>query len=158
MSTVLPVSVPHQGADFWCWAAVTAGVLQYRTGQTLQPCEVAQRTFPSLSCCADQEPCDRTNELEQVLNLFGLLRSPTVPGSLSPTQLIQEIVGRQVPVGVRIVFRAGPVHFVLITGLHDSGALVVQDPFGPVQHTLTWVDMANRYPGDGFWDETYLIG
>jgi hypothetical protein len=78
---------PTKRVDFWCSAAVTAAVVSFRTGVVHRPCEVAGRVFPAVPCCADLEPCDQTHELDQVLDLFSMLRGPRVPGTLTPAQI-----------------------------------------------------------------------
>lgn len=72
------------------------------------------------------------------------------------TEVDAEILGQQ-PIGARIEWQAGGAHAVVITGVGDSGnmMLTVQDPWSgksQVSHTV----FCNAYLGSGRWTRTWL--
>ena len=55
----------------WCWAAVSAGVHGYLSGQAgLTQCEVAGRLLGK-DCCTDPGSCDSPQRLEAALEAIG---------------------------------------------------------------------------------------
>jgi len=150
----LPISVEDQGQTNWCWAAVGAGISNFRRSTSYRPCDVATLFLKAPKCCGEPGIWNKSAELSAVLQQLDLLRASKP--ALELDELAVELQAR--PVAARIVFFGnGLVHFVLITGCSPDGRVVVQDPSGPAQYDLSMAEMTFSYPSGGVWRESYLV-
>lgn len=148
-----PLDVVDQGESNWCWASVTAAILNWRDGTHLQPCEVAGQVMGQ-PCCQTPHAFNHLHELSDALDEYHLLRE-TRDHALDEQELADEV--KHDPVGARIVFQNGRVHFVVIIDVQQDGTVIVADPDGPQVHYLSHARMRFNYPGGGIWNESYLI-
>lgn len=156
--------MPKQLEELWCWAAVSVAVDQYFAPEsTLTQCAVAGRVFRR-ECCAEAEPCNQATSLATALETID--RRPRRLGhELAFGEIRAEIdAGR--PVCVRIGWRGGGGHFVVIHGYWVSPSGVphvdVADPLFP-SGRWTYDDFVSAYQngevahGGGVWTHTYLL-
>ena len=153
------LEIDDQGQPNWCWAAVTAAVLNHFRRTNVKPCEVAAAFLGSTDCCDRPADFDQIQRLRDVLDHFGLLREPEQ--NALPDDDIRAELAAQRPVPARIVF-GERVHFVLITGLLANRRKVVLDPDGPIERVLTDVEMRLAFPSSsggevGSWSNAYLL-
>jgi hypothetical protein len=156
----LDLDIADQGQNSWCWAAVTAAVLNHFEKTALRPCDVAGVFFNAEDCCDHPEDFDTLERLRDVLPVFGLLRFPE-RDALPDEEIAAELAADR-PIPARVVFGNGRVHFVLITGLLANGNKIVLDPDGAVERELSDVDLRFRFPSadgpaDGSWSNSYLV-
>jgi hypothetical protein len=158
----LPVEIPHQEADWWCWCAVAVGVdAYYREGAPMVQCEAAARVLRNPDACLDRDS-DAVNcmvGLEEALAEFGNFARMAGPASFK--EMKDEIdAGR--PVGVRVEFTDFAIgHFLVVRGYDDADrTLVIDDPFekdgaGDVQ-TIPHATLVSGYKSASVWTDTYF--
>ena len=154
-----------QVQDKWCWAAVTASVDHYfNPGSTLSQCEVAEAVLGG-NCCPDQEACNQVESLDNALSKFNRLDG--VATAFSPSfEEIQQKIDSRMPVCVRVEWRGGGGHFVVITGYRLTKSkrrmLEIADPLFP-SSIMWWDDFLSSYQnveqpdGGGFWSHTFQV-
>jgi hypothetical protein len=148
---ILDLIVERQLRDKWCWAAVAAALGRYYGTRTL-----AQRDAAAALLGVDGDDGNRYAMLDDALRLAGCF-SHWSPGRPTYERICDEIdAGR--PVCVRIQWRDGGSHYVVLTG-HDrrTGELYVQDPqHGPSIHPFE--AFPRQYRIGAVWTETYWTG
>jgi hypothetical protein len=154
-----------QAQDKWCWAAVATSVDRYfDPGSALSQCEVAGEVLDR-GCCPDGEKCNQVESLDKALSKFDRLDGLASASALSFTEIQQQIDNRM-PVCVRVEWRGGGGHFVVITGygFGKSGRqmLEISDPLFP--KSLMWYDdfvwsyqNVEQPDGGGFWSHTFQV-
>jgi peptidase C39-like protein len=162
---ILAFVMQQEEQDNWCWAAVAASVGDYYAAQeTWEQCEVANLELLRDDCCGDGAagPCNVYGYLASALNRVHCLQNWQIAVRVAFAVVVGEInAGR--PVCVRVAWRGGGAHFVVITGYDDPdpnvARVLIQDPY--FQHQdIAWSDFLNVYrpvntqPGD--WTDTYL--
>lgn len=169
---VMRFELQKQQQDNWCWAAVTAGLLGFfDTDRAPTQCEVVQECFSrtkgyedARGCCRDGtcKVCDRTFKLVDALDLMGLLSARcNYPLSLDE---IRAEIECGAPVAVRIGWRGGGGHFVVITAVgpedperRDQTWLRVADPKDTGASYISYRALKFRYKGQGRWTHTYTF-
>jgi hypothetical protein len=142
----------------WCWAAVSAGVHGYFSGQAaLSQCDVAQRLLGK-NCCQDPDACDSPQRLEAALEAIGA-KVHVQPGRLDFQHLKAEIdAGR--PVCARIGWFDGGGHFVVLYGYRESKSggrqVLVSDPLFP-DSIVEYDEFVSAYQAGGHWTGSYLL-
>jgi Papain-like cysteine protease AvrRpt2 len=138
----------------WCWAAVATSVARYYTPSThWTQCQVASAELSTASCCSSGGACDTPWYLERALARVG--HSDGVrPAPSTFTQLVAEIDSGE-PLGVRIGWRGGGGHFIVVEGYSVSDEMVqIEDPLeGPTQ--MTYRALHDDYGGSGAWTHSY---
>jgi hypothetical protein len=154
-----------QSQDKWCWAAVTTSVDRYfNPGSTVNQCKVAEEVLQR-GCCPDGEACNQVESLDRALLKFNRLDGAASAFALSFTDIKQHIDNRM-PVCVRVAWRGGGGHFVVITGYRITSAgrqmLEIADPLFP--NSIIWYDdfvwsyqNVEQPNGGGFWTHTFLV-
>ena len=153
----MPFQIQTQKQDQWCWAAVSASIHQYFSGEAaFSQCEIAHRVL-NTACCDNPTTCNTPAFLEDALDKIGK-RGDVLPGSL-PFGKIMEQIDRGMPIGVRIGWFGGGGHFVVIRGYRNpAGAelLSIADPW--FVDSIQYLDIfKSRYLGRGEWTDTFLI-
>lgn len=152
------VGVPHkiQHEQIWCWAAVSALVIDYYSGNGIQDCGAAS-ILKNRNCCSMRQPACLTTATAQdigyILNSQQISnRYVNAPASFN--QIVEVISNRQIPIIAYFMSRSGPVgHFIVISGYDtDSETVVVNDPMqrGPI--TIPYQQLFNYGPNrDLYW-------
>jgi papain like cysteine protease AvrRpt2 len=159
----MPFQIEKQREDLWCWAAVSASVDHYFfPASTFTQCKVAGKVLNRANCCADPDLCNDKATLQDALDAVGRLRDTRI-GPLSFEDIRREI-DAFLPIGVRIGWRGGGGHFVVISGYSESpsGAQLVDvaDPLFP-NSTMYYDDFVSAYQtgvtSGGEWTATFLL-
>ncbi len=165
-----PMEYQHQ--DAWCWAAVTAAVVNYYAGAgAVTQCAVASSVLGMPSCSGG--PCvrwghplcnDEEYPLQGSLAHYGHFASyrPGPAVSDFQKQQIKQVIMDEVaagrPVCAQIDFGGGFLHFVLIRGFSffpGGGNVMVEDPqLGYSEPEI--LDLIYNYKSTGTWINTYL--
>ena len=159
----VPFRMQNQEMDNWCWAAVSVSVDRFFAPRsTLRQCRMAQKILKLKRCTGRNctEACDQPWYLDKALRRVGRLRGHPL-GRLKFAQVQQEI-DNGVPVCVRIGWRGGGGHFVVITGYSVSGRsnierLQIKDPLY-ADAIVNYKSFVSSYRGAGRWTDTFLIG
>ena len=144
----------------WCWAAVSSSVDRfYAGGPRLSQCEVANKLM-KVPCCDDHGPCNKDQHLEDAFASIGRPVRKVQAGFLSFDEIKREIDSHR-PICVRIQWRAGGGHFVVIYGYRESKKgrklVVVSDP-SPIfaNSVLEYARFVDDYQSLGAWTHTFL--
>jgi Papain-like cysteine protease AvrRpt2 len=151
--------IQRQGADQWCWAAVTVSVaLHYDPATSVTQCQLAKLVIGANGCCDDptSDACNQQADLELALDRTQHLRQ----GPIDPLDfgaLMREITARRL-VCCRIE-TDGVGHFVVISGCSEaegSQSVDVHDPQGLQIATYSYETLLTNYLGAGRWTHAYL--
>ncbi|MBS1807981.1 MAG: hypothetical protein JST84_07300 [Acidobacteria bacterium] len=171
-AAVMRFDLEKQKRGNWCWAAVTTSILSFfQADLEMTQCEVVKEVFrltkgyeTETDCCqhSRSKTCNRTYKLGDALDIMGLLSSRcNYPLTLDE---IRGQINQGVPIGVRIGWRGGGGHFVVITAVGpqdprgDNHTWVrVADPKDPAASYITYQALKNRYKGEGKWTHSYLF-
>ncbi len=169
---VMRFELEKQKRGNWCWAAVTNSLLSFfNPDNELTQCDIVKECFSvtkgyetEADCCqhSRRAECNRTFKLVDALDLLGLLSLRcNYPLTLDE---VREQINQGVPVAVRIGWRGGGGHFVLITAVGPPDAkgdnqtwLRVADPKDQAASYITYRALKNRYKGEGEWTHSYLF-
>ncbi len=171
-AAIMRFDLETQKKDFWCWAAVTASIAKFINAESeLTQCQVANKCFggnepqsPAANCCESggKKTCDQPFSLTDALEVMGMHVS-RCNYPLSLTELRNQIEAGM-PVAVRIEWRGGGGHFVVITAIgpdHCDGDsftwLRIADPMDKVASYIPYGKLKNTYKGNGKWTYTYLV-
>ncbi len=160
-----PFAIEKQSQDKWCWAAVSASVARYFDPHSpFTQCRVALRVTRKTDCCGSgREACNEPGDLEDALRAVERWKE-TRKGVLTFGE-IQKQIDASTPVCVRIGWRGGGGHFVIIYGYRvlSSGVQQVEvaDPFF-ANSIMSYRQFVNAYgsvekPGGGQWTHTFLV-
>jgi hypothetical protein len=169
--SVMRFDIQQQQQTNWCWAAVTSSLLGFfKPGEAPKQCEVVKECFQDTefeteeNCCGKtvSEACNRVFKLIDALDTMDLL-SIRCNYQLSLDEIRQQIhLGA--PVAIRIEWKKGGGHFVVITAVgpqHPRGDghtwLRVADPNRESAVYITYNALKKRYRGDGEWTHTYMF-
>ena len=171
-ASVMRFDVQRQQRTKWCWAAITTSILGFfHPDRTVTQCQVVQRCLDPLAdgdgagadCCRRGriKACNRTFKLVDALDEMGLSSSRcNYPLTLDE---VREQIHAGVPVAVRIGWRGGGGHFVVVTAVADEAArkgqtwLRVADPLDQAASYVTYDMLKHSYKGQGTWTHTYLL-
>lgn len=167
--------MPKQKHGLWCWAAATVSIEYWMSqGDVWKQCEVAHLVYggqccpglPIPACCVDPGP-PACNQAASLADALAKVRRSyrRIPAPLSREEIKAQIdAGR--PIGVRIGWRGGSGHFVVIRGYSPSRSdqiIDVADSFYGQSHWY-YAAFRNAYQasvvsgGGGIWTHSYLIG
>lgn len=145
----------------WCWAAVTASIVNYfDPAQALNQCSVASKTI-GRKCCPQVTACDIPMFLHQALDEYSSeVKYQGQLGPLSWEELRQEI-DDGFPVCVEVAWtKESSAHFVIIRGYATSQSgerwVDIADPFY-LDSTLPYHQFVHGYLNDGVWHYTYKV-
>jgi len=111
-----PTSFDPQKIQNWCWAAVSATIIDSITGKDVNPCSIASANL-SKPCCSNPNQCNQQNSmqaLKQIYNHFDI--DPEYIDGRVNVKNIMESLDDGYPVTVRIESKLGNGHFVNIVG------------------------------------------
>ena len=169
---VMRFEIEKQRRGNWCWAAVTNSLLSFfDAANERTQCDLVKECFgrskehkTETNCCefSRRKECNRTFKLVDALDNMGLSSSRcNYPLSLSE---IREQINQGAPVGVRIGWKSGGGHFVVITAVGPPDPrgeshtwLRIADPKDPAASYLTYRTLKSRYKGEGSWTHSYLF-
>jgi hypothetical protein len=169
--SVMRFDLQMQQQSNWCWAAVTTSLLNFfDPDNTLTQCQVVKECFSQTDfetetdCCRrpKSNDCNRVFKLVDALDSMGLLSNRcNYPLSLDE---IREQIQSGAPVALRIEWKKGGGHFVLITAIGPPDPksegqtwLRVSDPKDQAASYITYNALKTRYKGNGKWTHTYLF-
>ncbi|HWQ33686.1 MAG TPA: papain-like cysteine protease family protein [Blastocatellia bacterium] len=171
-ASIMRFDLQRQQQSNWCWAAVTTSLLNFFNEEnTHTQCQVVQQCLSLLSdfdasvtdCIqhSRSKACNRTFKLPDALDEMDLHFSRcNYPLTLDE---VRQQIHAGVPVGVRIGWRGGGGHFVLITAVFDDPEgemqswLRISDPLDQAASYITWQTLKKRYKGSGQWTHSYLF-
>lgn len=156
----LAFNIQQQNGRDWCWAAVSSSIsLFYDPGSKWSQCRIAGAVFRTNDCCpgGTGSPCDDVARLDTGLRTTGNLTN-MIEAPLNFNAIEREINANRV-IGVRIQWRAGGGHFVVIHGYEikemEQRWLFVADPRRGNILIKLW-DLSNSYDHQGAWSDSYL--
>ena len=150
----LDFTLQQQRQTQWCWAAVAASVASYYRRSGWSQCRLVSLELSESTCCVDgvSAECNRPWYLDKALDRVRNLAAYT-PRPLRLQQIRLEIDGTR-PIGVRIGWRGGGGHFVVICGYSELNVLDIHDPwFG--RSSVDYLAFRRRYQGNGRWTHSY---
>lgn len=157
----LAMTMQTQQQTNWCWSAVATSVgLFFQTGNWTQ-CGTANGclNLPGTDCCMDPNPCNVYGFLDTSLT-FTQSFNQVFAGTASAADIEQQI-GQNDPVCVRVAWDVEGAHFLSITGYSfpDSDpnqfTISLEDSiYG--SSTMLLADFPASYQGGGTWTHTYL--
>jgi hypothetical protein len=144
---VLNVSRITQSQNQWCWAGVSACVLEFY-GKKVSQCEIAEFTrtheqftdisFGSTNCCTSPASCNNWNynwggpgSIEDILSHFAGITSSNVGSFISLTEITTLIEANR-PFIIRWGWTAGGGHFIVGHGINGQN-----------------ISYMNPWPGEG---------
>lgn len=153
----LAIRIERQARSNWCWAAIAASLGRYYETSDWSQERVAQAVLDDRSGTAAGSAPNSEARLNDALTLVGCY-SHWSPDRPAFARIRTEIdAGR--PVCVRIAWRDGGSHFVVVTGYVTTPQEIhVDDPAaGPTLQSMR--DFPGGYRGRGaYWRETYWTG
>ena len=126
----------------------------YRSSNHWTQCALASAELHQAACCSSATPCNRPWYLDRALDRVGHADGPLVARALSFAELTAELSSGE-PVAVRIGWRGGGGHFVVVEGYSTEDEQVdIEDPNeGPSQ--LSYATLCADYGGAGAWTHSY---
>ncbi len=147
----LNVNIEHQEASKWCWAAVTAGIANYRRlpGAPWKQCEVAKKRWNHQDCCTVPTPgvCNDRTELNVAFACCGL-QSTNANGWLTFSDIREEIDAGN-PLAACIRFGSDVFHFVEIDGYRTSDRYVFVNCSERGSLTMSHGDLVTNFNNEG---------
>lgn len=151
----------------WCWAAVAKSVAGYfEPGKKpLEQCDIATAVlsdpWKTMSCCTHPDPCDMPYYLASPIAWIGHLRDWDV-GRTAEFHALTHEIGQGLPVAIRIAYRSGGAHFVVVSGylvpkvpVLDDHLCIVDDPL--IGRSLVpYHDLRHDYQ-QADWTDTYHL-
>jgi hypothetical protein len=151
--------IQHQEMGLWCWAAVALSVDTFFNPATPRTqCSVAT-DVQRIVCCPRNESCNEAAYLEDALGSRSIRRLAGQPvGRVTFEEIRRELRNRR-PVCVRVAWRSGGAHFLVISGYHiNAGEQFVElsdSIYG--YSTYRFQRFADAYRGIGSWTNTYYV-
>lgn len=150
----------------WCWAAVALGIWRYfNKGAGVFPmCRIANLVLGSQNCCSETggAACDVPAALDDALKT--VKRNPGFePRALTESELREHLEKLQLPVAVRLEWKGGGGHFVVIYGyrIDDEMYLLFDDSiYGrsvPIAYSEITKSQASYMGRIATWDESYRV-
>lgn len=146
-----PFTMPEQHQTNWCWAATGVALREFRSGQLMRQCEVAQavRDPAAVDCCRrpSHRNCNAFEPISKVLDRLGLPYRPFSP-PISPA-LVRSDINANCPI-ICTVVGGGTNHFVVIVAWYLSGGalwLKVDDPANGRRHSRLYSQFRQNYEG-----------
>ncbi len=168
---VMRFDLQMQEQTNWCWAAVTTSLLTFfHPDEPRTQCEIVRETLrdtehdPEEDCCGTgkRDLCNRVCKLPDALDSMGLL-SIRCNYPLELHEIRQQI-DLGLPLAIRIEWKKGGGHFVMITGVLPQDPrgdghtwIRIADPLRESAVYITYNALKKRYRGDGEWTHTYMF-
>lgn len=153
---------PHpQHTLEWCWAASSAMVVEYITGQRIEDCEVLSNYDRRLGgrgmCCEGDRSCMRgaiPGEIETILGQIYGIHGSSQPNPISYNEIVSQIDDEK-PIIIWLWRTPSSAHVVVIAGYRRPDTVVILDPMSGQQNVPYSVLRANWQTG--VWRDTILI-
>ena len=138
----------------WCWAAAAASAGNFFSpGSSFAQCGIATVCLGDNACCRAPYACNRYHRLDTALKaaqcFFGIEARPELFENLKLA------IEAERPVGVRIGWRGGGGHFVMLTGYDDENAAVAVDDPHYGRSTVRFDAFPASYKSGGDWTHSY---
>jgi hypothetical protein len=174
MPNIKTFRMQKQAAPNWCWAAVAVSVDHFFAPKShKRQCGLVTEVFrewqgegapkvPLHGCCAKPVPgcCNKAWYLEDALKKVDRLNGDPTKGTLS-FQKIQRQIKADRPVCLRIQWRKGGGHFVVIsecyTDRNGVRQVTVQDPWTGLGSEVSYYAIVHNFGRAGFWSHTYPV-
>ena len=152
-------AMQKQEQSNWCWAAVAVSVSHFFDVESLwEQCSLVNAALAQKTCCANgaTRTCNRPWYLDRALRRTSNIHTWR-SGSMSFADLAEQLAHGS-PVGVRIGWKGGGGHFVVVgkcSDREDRQFVVAHDPWSGTS-TCEYQEFKNNYKGSGRWTHTYL--
>jgi hypothetical protein len=162
----LAITVPLQGLDNWCWAAVTAGIEVFFDVPAPRPqCRIVNDVLGVGGCCpestASPQVCNRPSAPQPALRDLFLERVDSRDGGATFPFVSREIVGRGLPFIANIGYNDSRIgHLVVVSGFRRVGPivkLVVWDPYLGASNEEKIDAFRRSYRSRGRWRASYRL-
>lgn len=145
----------------WCWAAVSATVINHYNYYKVSPCEIASEAF-DFNCCKNEFACNNQNSILFIGNIIDdYAAAPTLISGTVSASTIKDELDNDDPLILRIESKFGG-HFIVIGGYtinrddfgNDELSLMIQDPMWGYQINTDMIGKFVTYSSlvDGSWD------
>ncbi|MDP9865780.1 MULTISPECIES: papain-like cysteine protease family protein [Streptosporangium] len=156
----LDFAMQYQEQTYWCWSATAVSVAAFfNPATTWTQCSMVNAEFGLNTCCgpaaSDTGSCNKPWYTDKALSRVGHYRD-WLAGALSLNQIRVELQAPS-PIGVRVQWRGGGGHAVVVRGCYNSGGVdyvSVADPWYGTSE-VPYDTFRNNYQGSGLWDATY---
>jgi hypothetical protein len=157
----LSSGIQGQQQTNWCWAAVACSVTAYYDPKTTwTQCQIVNKQRNLTTCCADgsSSECNQKGDCGQALADTGHLAN--YAGILSFDEIVREVEAGH-PVGIRVMWGAGPVaHAIVVTGWDTDQFVHIDDP-EPVnvgsEYLVPYTTLVEgTFSGNGVWTNSWL--
>ncbi|CAN7324124.1 hypothetical protein ELH58_10355 [Rhizobium ruizarguesonis] len=159
-------TIQRQEQTNWCWAAVSATVVQYYHNETYwKQCDIVTEALKEDACFGDASAphINKQWELDKALSIVGCLKMMTDKNV--PEEVVFHEIAERRPLGARIHWKGGGGHFVVIRGwfIGEDDALwyVVEDPVknGGGTRTMPAAKFEKAFGrlGHGSWSHSYFV-
>ncbi len=112
----LEIKTQPQTKEQWCWAAVSASIINYYEDTNFKDCNIASSAF-NINCCTNSSVCNQQNSISFIGNVIernSFASSKVMPGIVSKKRLIREIDEGD-PLILRVESHFGG-HFIVVSG------------------------------------------
>lgn len=156
----LDIKGEAQSQSQWCWAAVSATVINHYNYYKINPCQIASEAFKT-NCCLNEKECNNQNSLLFISEIIEKYSAATtiVHGIVSASEIKNEI-DKNNPMILRIESKFSG-HFIVIGGYsinrdkdgNDELFLMIQDPMWGYQINTNKIGEFVSYNSlkNGFW-------
>jgi len=159
---ILTFSMEPQKQTNWCWAATSKSVDDYFLGSsTWTQCRIVNTTLSETSCCGPAGgdlACNQPWYLDRALKTVNAYRGMIGTDADIPT--VKSEISKDCPLGVRIGWRGGGGHFVIVYGwsVTSDGTIMlsVDDPIHR-STTLPEAKFRTKYRSNGRWTHSYFV-
>lgn len=157
-SKSLGFDIEAQQQTQWCWAAVAVSVARfYKSASSSTQCSVVSAELNQATCCTNggTNKCNKPWFLENALQRVEHLDGARIDTHLQFGEVVTEIDEGQ-PLGVRIGWKGGGGHFVVVDGYATASQMVdVKDPWEDGHVFIPYATLRDRYNGNGSWTHSY---
>lgn len=149
----------NQLQNAWCWAAVTVSCSKYYNSDSQwSQCLLVNKALEQTTACIDGSTpeCNQPWYLDKALQITENLQS-FIQGS-QDVDTVQTQMNENKPLGVRIGWKFGGGHFVVISNIDCSKStpvLTIDDPYFGRSY-VTFDTFVTNYKNSGKWSHTYF--
>jgi hypothetical protein len=150
----LSYTMQPQVQSNWCWSAVATSTSHYyNAASTWTQCTLANQQLGQMSCCQNgaSAACNVPWYLDRALGATGNLDH--WHGSNESFEVTAQQIEEGRPLGVRIGWKGGGGHFVVVSGYDDGQMVTVRDPIYGTSY-MKYTTLATNYQGSGSWTDS----
>lgn len=138
----------------WCWSGcATATAHFFDPASAWTQCAVASDALGVTTCCTDPAPCNVYGYLNKALTTVGHFKS--MAGSTEPDATITSESNNGLPLGVRVAWKGGGAHFIMVVGGGPNDMVLVKDPIYGLSY-ISYATLSGSYQGSGTWTHSYF--